>query len=135
MNYKFILREDMETKFKDDEFWYVYNKTDEVIIASQLFGDMESIAIVFQEKEDAETARFILSKATDAHGKELIVIAEKWRDIDHSTIETEGQYKWAAINHEQAQIFFEPASDLLRTREFEESQNKELSIMHEALSE
>lgn len=124
MSYKFIPKEDMETKFRNDTFWYVYNKTDKIIIASPLFGDMESIAIVFQEKEDAETMRFILSKADDAGGKELVVIGRPWLNMEESASETEGQYKWAAINHEEAQIMFEPAADLLRTREFEESRNK-----------
>ena len=124
MSYKFISKEDMQTKFKDDVFWYVFNNTDKVIIASPLFGDMESITIIFQEKEDAETMKFILSKADDADGKELVVIGETWNIIDKSASDTEGQYKWAAISHEQAQIMFEPAADLLRTREFEEARNK-----------
>jgi hypothetical protein len=124
MSYKFISVEDMLTEFKNDIFWHVYNKTDEVMVSSPLFGDMESIVILFQEKKDAETAKFIFSKADDAAGRELFVIGERWQVVDQLAHETLGQYKWVAIDHKQAQVMFEPAADILRTREYEESQER-----------
>ena len=113
--------EDMMTKYKDDVFWYVFDETHQTILAQPVKGVMEPVIYLFQEKEDAETWRYIGSKSATHQNYKLSVKGDSFQSILEDVKETLGEFQVMAISHAEAQNVFENYPEIQLTREVEES--------------
>lgn len=112
--------EDMMTKYRDDVFWYVFDESTQLILAHPVKRQMEPTTYLFQEKEDAETWRYIGSKSTTHGDHKLVVEGAKFLSIKEAVEDTLGEFKILAVSHSEAQNVFENYPVIKLTREVEE---------------
>ncbi|MDQ3711564.1 MAG: hypothetical protein M3388_05030 [Acidobacteriota bacterium] len=124
--FKPITEEDMMTNHKDDVFWYVFDEKNQQIIATPNDQAMEPIGYVFQEEEDAETWKFVLSTTPAYQDLKLSVEGADFQSVLRDVEETLGEFRVTAISHAEAKNLFENYEYILQTREFEEERNKKL---------
>jgi hypothetical protein len=102
-----ISPEDMRTKYKNDVFWYVFDQTNQMIIANPLDKDMESFTYLFQEREDAQKWGYLISKSPAYQDLKLSIDGSKVQDMLADADDTFGEFEIAGITHEQAKLLFE----------------------------
>jgi hypothetical protein len=112
--------EEMMTKYKDDVFWYVYDKTTATILAHRVKKKIEPVTYLFHEQADAQVWGWIGTKSGSHSLHELILKAAKFSDIVKSVEDTLGEFEVLAISHDEAQKVFENYPELKLTREVEE---------------
>lgn len=113
---------DIEAGLKEHVFWYVYDENTQQVITVPDDQANEYVAILFQEKKDAETWKFVLSKSVAHQDHKLRVDGDKFQSIYEDSLEHQ-EFKLLAFSPEEASKFFEAYKDILLTRDFEESRD------------
>jgi hypothetical protein len=103
--FRAIPEEEMETKYKDDVFWYVYNDAAEGILAHQTNKVDEPAVYLFQEREDAEYWMEIGRQSGTHQDSKLSVKSDKYRTLLESN-ENTGEFRLLGISHAEAQNLF-----------------------------
>lgn len=112
--------EEMMTTYKNDVFWYVFDETTQLILAHPVKGQMEPRTYLFQDKDDAETWRYIGSKSGTHQDHNLIVEGAKFVSFKESLDDTLGEFRVFGVSHAEAQNVFENYPEIRLTREVEE---------------
>lgn len=112
--FKSIPEADMMTKYINDVFWYVFDETNQQVIASPNDQAMEPIGYVFQEREDAEKWKFLISKTPAYQDLKLRVEGKPFISILEDVKEALGEFQVAAISHAEAENLFENYPDYLQ---------------------
>jgi hypothetical protein len=107
-------------KYQNDEFWYVVDETTQLRLAHRVKRKMEPVTYLFQEKEDAETWRYIGSKSGTHQDHKLSVEGEIYSSILKALEVTLGEFDVLPISHAEAQNVFENYPEIKLTREVEE---------------
>jgi hypothetical protein len=114
-----IPQEEMETKYKNDVFWYVYDETTQTIPAHQTNKIMEPAVYLFQEKEDAEKWMYIGNKSGTNQDHKLRVESAEYLSLLEDEANT-GEFRLMGISHAEAQNLFENYPEVELTRQVEE---------------
>jgi hypothetical protein len=119
MPFKAISLEDMNTKYRDEVFWYVVDENKQVIGAPN-DQDMEPLGYMFLEKEDAKRWKYVVSKSVayqdrkSMMGRSLLnVQGGPFQSIYRDCVETMGEFKVIGITHEEAENLFEHYKEIL----------------------
>lgn len=123
-----ITPEELINKYNDHLFWYVFDNNQKQIVASPNMNGMEDLGYVFVEQADAESFRYILTKTPayqDNH--DFSVISDRWTTIDKSCAETKGEYKWIALEPDQAKIVIDYTRKDIPLSETEEQELRDLT--------
>jgi hypothetical protein len=123
MPFKPISPEEVSAKHMDDYFWYVLNLRIEPpeVITNPFVDKIEESTFIFQEKEDAETFAYVLSRTPAYQDEKLGIQSDKYSALIKDVEEEEmGRFPPVAISHEEAQRMFEHYEEILKTRDLAE---------------
>lgn len=111
------------TGHKETVFWYIYDEINQQLVAAPDDQANEAVVILFKEKEDAQTWKFIVSKTPAYQDGRLDVRGDRFQSIFEDSLEHQ-EFRVFPVDSDEARKFFEAYKDILRTREFEEERNK-----------
>ncbi len=115
---KAIDPKDIADGLNEQVFWYVYDESNQQVIAVPNDQANEWVVILFSEKKDAETWKFVVSKSAAYQDLKLSVDGNKFQTIFEDSLEHQ-EFKVFPVSSDEAGKFFEAYKDILQTREFE----------------
>ena len=117
---KAIDPKDMAGGLNEQIFWYVYDESNQQVIAAPDDQANERVVILFSEKKDAETWKFVVSKSVAYQDLKLSVHGDKFQSIFEDSLEHQ-EFRVFPVSSDEAENFFEAYKDILRTRDIEET--------------